>query len=81
VIGDAIAYASARLLQRKEHRKVLLVLSDGSPCGRDHKGDIRTYTKNVIRDAELRGVDVYGVGIMDMNVRKFYKKKRSSRES
>jgi hypothetical protein len=72
--GDAIAYASARLLQRKEHRKVLLVLSDGSPCGRDHKGDIRTYTKNVIRDAELRGVDVYGVGIMDMNVRKFYKK-------
>jgi uncharacterized protein YegL len=72
--GDAIAYATARLGQRKEHRKVLLVLSDGSPAGRDHCGDIVTYTKQTVEHAEKLGVDVYGIGIMDRNVQKFYKK-------
>lgn len=71
--GDGIAYSSHKLLQRKEHRKVLLVLSDGSPCGREHKGDIREYTKQTIKDAQKSGIDVYGVGIMDENVKRFYK--------
>ena len=72
--GDAIAYATARLGQRKEHRKVLLVLSDGSPAGREHCGDITAYTKKTIEDAERLGVDVYGIGIMDTNVKHFYSK-------
>jgi hypothetical protein len=72
--GDAIAYATARLGQRKEHRKVLLVLSDGSPAGREHCGDITAYTKQAVENAEKLGVDVYGIGIMDRNVRHFYKK-------
>jgi hypothetical protein len=72
--GDAIAYATARLAQRKEHRKVLLVLSDGSPAGRDHAGDITNYTKQTIDHAEKMGIDVYGIGICDSNVTRFYKK-------
>jgi cobalamin biosynthesis protein CobT len=72
--GDGIAYATARLAQRKEHRKVLLVLSDGSPCGREHAGDIESYTLKTIQHAENMGVDVYGIGICDSNVTRFYKK-------
>jgi cobalamin biosynthesis protein CobT len=72
--GDAIAYATARLGQRKEHRKVLLVLSDGSPAGRESAGDIEAYTLQAVNDAENSGVDVYGIGILDGNVRHFYKK-------
>ena len=72
--GDAIAYATARLGQRKEHRKVLLVLSDGSPAGRDHAGDVEAYTLKTVQHAENMGIDVYGIGIMDTNVTRFYKK-------
>lgn len=72
--GDAIAYATYRLQQRKEHRKVLLVLSDGSPAGRSMAGDIIGYTKQTVLDAEALGIDVYGIGILDSNVLNFYKK-------
>jgi len=72
--GDGIAYAAHTLGLRKEHRKVLIVLSDGSPQGRDWAGDIRSYTKSVISNVEASGVDVYGIGILDSNVSSFYKK-------
>jgi cobalamin biosynthesis protein CobT len=72
--GDAIAYATARLGQRKEHRKVLLVLSDGSPAGREHAGDVEGYTLRTVQHAEQMGIDVYGIGICDSNVTRFYKK-------
>ena len=72
--GDAIAYAAHMLNQRKEHRKVLLVLSDGSPAGRGIYGDIEAYTLQAVKNAENSGVDVYGIGILDSNVRHFYKK-------
>jgi hypothetical protein len=72
--GDAIAYASYRLSQRKEHRKVLIVLSDGSPAGRERAGDVIGYTHKAVLDAENMGIDTYGIGIRDNNVRNFYKK-------
>ena len=72
--GDALAYASYVLGLRREKRKVLLVLSDGSPAGREHAGDISAYTARVIGDIEDSGVDVYGIGILDDNVRHYYKK-------
>lgn len=72
--GDALAYASYILGLRKEKRKVLLVLSDGSPAGRDSHGDITAYTARVVDDIQQSGVDLYGIGILDDNVRHFYKK-------
>lgn len=72
--GDALAYASYVLGMRREQRKVLLVLSDGSPAGRDSHGDITAYTARVVKDIEASGVDIYGIGICDDNVRLFYKK-------
>jgi cobalamin biosynthesis protein CobT len=78
--GDAIAYATYRLQQRKEHRKVLLVLSDGSPAGREYAGDVVGYTRKTIDDAEKLGIDTYGIGICDTNVVHFYKKNVVVRE-
>lgn len=72
--GDAIAYAHAQLSKRKEKRKVLIVLSDGTPAGRTWAGDVRPYTKDVISSAEKAGIDVYGIGICDRNVTDYYKK-------
>lgn len=72
--GDAIAYATYRLSQRKEHRKVLIVLSDGSPAGRERAGDVVGYTHKTVKDAENMGIDTYGIGIRDNNVKHFYKK-------
>jgi hypothetical protein len=73
--GDAVVYAYQQLLQRKEHRKVLLVMSDGSPSGRHGHGDIVSYTKQVttnIYNSKL--VDLYGIGIEDSNVKLYYDK-------
>lgn len=72
--GDGIAYATHKLQQRKEPRKVLIVLSDGSPSGRDWAGDVEAYTKRTVEYAEKAGIDVYGIGIKDDNVTRFYKK-------
>jgi hypothetical protein len=70
--GDALAYVAHQLSQRKEQRKVLLVLSDGSPAGRRRHGDISAYTKRVIADIEKSGIDIHGIGICDGNVADYY---------
>lgn len=72
--GDGIAYATHMLQQRKEPRKVLIVLSDGSPAGREWAGDVEAYTKRTIDNAIKNNIDVYGIGIMDTNVTRFYEK-------
>jgi hypothetical protein len=73
--GDAVAWANNYLVGRKEKRKLLLVMSDGSPAGRTHAGAIGPYTKKVVSDIEKRKeVEIYGVGIMDTNVCRYYTK-------
>ncbi len=72
--GDAVAWAHNYLAPRKEKRKILIVLSDGSPAGRSWAGAISSYTKKVtssIEDKKL--VELYGIGIMDSNVKMYYK--------
>ena len=70
--GDALAYVAHQLKMRKEQRKVLLVLSDGSPAGRRMAGDISAYTKQVIGNIENSGIDIHGIGICDSNVSHYY---------
>jgi len=70
--GDALAYVAHQLKMRKEQRKVLLVLSDGSPAGRRMAGDISAYTKQVIGNIESSGIDIHGIGICDSNVSHYY---------
>jgi cobalamin biosynthesis protein CobT len=72
--GDAIMLAYHRLRRRKEKRKMLFVLSDGSPAS--GRGDAMDYTKKIVKSIEEEGiVDIYGVGIQDRNVDLIYKKK------
>ena len=70
---DAVLFAYNRIKDRNEKRKVLIVLSDGSPsfaiqgCA-DHG------LKQVTQDIERSGVvELYGIGIQDSNVTRFYK--------
>lgn len=79
--GESVYYAYWRLSQRKEKRKVLIVLSDGSPAG-DKRGDLFGYTAKVIKNIEdERKVDIIGVGIKDHNVEKFYKQHQVIRDA
>lgn len=74
--GDSIMYGYHMLKQRKEKRKVLIVLSDGSPAS-SKGGDIYGYTKRVIGEIEKdRHVDIIAIGIMDNNVKRLYKQHR-----
>lgn len=70
---DAVLFAYNRIKDRNEKRKVLIVLSDGSPsfaiqgCA-DHG------LRQVTQDIERSGVvELYGIGIQDSNVTRFYK--------
>ena len=70
--GDSILIAWHRLMQQKQKRKVLIVLSDGSPAS--GRGDSYTYTKQIVKGIEARGdSDIIGIGIMDNNVTGIYK--------
>ena len=71
--GDAVLFGYNRIIQRKEKRKVMIVLSDGSPAG-DRPGDLPAFTKAVVQQIERgKKVEIIGIGIMDMNVRRYYK--------
>jgi hypothetical protein len=73
--GDAIAWTFNNLMQRREKRRILIVLSDGSPAGREWAGDVSGYTKHVVESIEKgKAASIYGVGILDTNVGKYYKK-------
>jgi len=70
--GDHILWAFNRLKARKEKRKLMIVLSDGSPC--TPRANYFGYTKRIIDTIERSGiVELYGIGIMDRNVEHFYK--------
>lgn len=73
--GEAIAWAYTRLMRRKEKRKLMIVLSDGQPAlgGCYRSGDIKTYTREVIKEIEDKSpVDIIGIGFLDASVKEFY---------
>lgn len=71
--GSAILWTYENLKRRPEKRKVMVVLSDGSPAS-GRGGDAMGYTQEVVRDIENEGViEMYGIGIMDENVMYIYK--------
>ena len=73
--GDYLLWAGHQLLKRKSARKILFVLSDGSPAARDKHGNrgIMQYTQKVAKDLEKMGIEVYAIGIEDRNVQKIYR--------
>jgi hypothetical protein len=73
--GESIQWAYNRLYKRPEKRKVLIVLSDGSPAAYNGThGAEYGYTQMVIKNIEENTpVEIYGIGIMDNNVERLYK--------
>ena len=70
--GEAILYAYSRLVTQRTKRKVLIVLSDGSPAS--DRGDADSHTCRVVKEIEKSGgVEIYGIGIQDDNVKRIYK--------
>ena len=80
---EALVWAVGEIGKRPESQKILLVLNDGSPTYRCHRGLLpdraahRLYnntgaTRLIIEYAELQGIRTVGIGIMSAAVRKFY---------
>jgi cobalamin biosynthesis protein CobT len=69
--GEVLAWEYERILAQPEAKKVMIMLSDGSPAG--FRGDADWYTQQVIKQIEGDGlVDLYGIGIEDDNVARLY---------
>ncbi|MBP7709809.1 MAG: hypothetical protein KA100_01915 [Rickettsiales bacterium] len=67
--GEALLFARARLMQRSEKRKILVVISDGTPIDDStvsaNDGDILSdHLRHVINKIEQRGkIEIVGIGI------------------
>jgi cobalamin biosynthesis protein CobT len=74
VDGESLVYGFERIRPRKEKRKLMVVLSDGSPCGGYDKGSVDKHTRSVIREIESSPVELIGVGLTYDGVKSYYKK-------
>lgn len=82
--GECVEIAANMLRARQEERKILVVLSDGSPAmanvivggGSSRGGEKRAevHLKNVVADTEASGIEVLGIGIETYEVEAFYPK-------
>jgi len=69
---EAVLYSYETLRQRREKRKLLLVLSDGRPAT-SKPGNSGNSLSELVKTIEREKiVEVYGVGIMDDSVEKYY---------
>ena len=72
VDGECIEYAGLMLGKQPGARKLMIVLSDGEPCA---AGDMRAqsfHLKRVVKRLEREGFEVFGIGIMDHSVERYY---------
>ena len=72
--GESVAIAATRLSQRKEKRKILIVLSDGYPAGNGSSGLLAGHLKKTVKEIEKSGIDVFAIGIQTEAVKRFYSK-------
>lgn len=72
---DALLFAYQRLLDRKTKRRVLIALSDGAPADGYEYSDVYNALAQTCKTIEAsKVVELYGLGILDKNVERFYKK-------
>jgi hypothetical protein len=71
--GESVLCAAERLAERKERHKLLIVMSDGVPCG-TYTGNGNWYLREVCKAIEESGqVSLLGIGIQTDSVARFYK--------
>lgn len=72
--GENILWAHDRLIRRKEKKKLLVVMSDGSPAASKGSSGIGRFTEKVIREIEnTKVVDIYGLGLCSTAVQSYYR--------
>ena len=72
--GENILWAYDRLAKRKERKKLLIVMSDGSPAASKSCMGIGEFTHKVIEEIEAsKSVDIYGLGLCSDSVQYYYK--------
>ena len=72
--GENILWAHNRLVRRKEKKKLLIVMSDGSPAASKSSTGLESFTLKAIREIEnSKLVDIYGLGLCSNSVEYFYK--------
>ena len=72
--GESIIWAHDRLIKRKEKKKLLIVMSDGSPAASKSSVGLGDFTLKVIREIEAsKNIDIYGLGLCSDSVEYFYK--------
>ena len=72
--GENILWAYDRLAKRKERKKLLIVMSDGSPAASKSCMGIGEFTHKVIEEIEAsKSVDIYGLGLCSDSVKYYYK--------
>ena len=73
---DALLFAYRTIRERKSKRKVIIALSDGSPADGYGGSDVYAALKETAATIEgFKSVELYGLGIMDDNVKRFYKRR------
>ena len=72
--GENILWAYDRLLKRKEKKRILIVMSDGSPAASKSSFGLEKFTLKVIREIEAaKKVSIYGLGLCSKSVCEYYK--------
>ena len=72
--GENILWAHDRLVKRKEKKKLLIVMSDGSPAASKSSIGLESFTLKAIQEIEAsKNVDIYGLGLCSNSVEYFYK--------
>jgi cobalamin biosynthesis protein CobT len=71
--GEALAWAAARLAQRKARRRLLFVLSDGAPSTSDgNPAVLRRDLHSRVEAVTQAGIELVGIGMEDDAVESFY---------
>lgn len=74
VDGESVQFVANRLMQRREKRKILFVLSDGQPACPGDFTQLTCHLKKTVKAIEASGIDVIAIGIESDAPRHFYKK-------
>lgn len=74
VDGESIAQAAFRLVQRKENRKIMIVMSDGSPCADGDTGQLCRHLQSTVKELTAAGIEMLGLGMLDRSVTHYYPK-------
>ena len=73
--GECVEIGARRLMARREHGKLMMVLSDGQPAGCEtHYDAIPAHLKSVVKNVMKAGVNVVGIGIETDVVKHYYPK-------